>query len=137
MVQYYSDGLAVAAGGFFPLNNAAYAKGCTASHGAPATIELNKKGVYNVSVDSFATLEAAGDYSIQLYRNGVPMAQAINTTTVAAGDIGSTHFSTFVVVPNDNCACNCVSAPVTLQIANASVVDVTDAHVNVTVTKIC
>ena len=39
MVQYYSDGLAVAAGGFFPLNNAAYSKGCTASHGAPATIE--------------------------------------------------------------------------------------------------
>lgn len=137
MVQYYSDGVTVAAGGFFPLNNAAYSKGCTVSHGAPATLELNKKGVYQVNVDSFATLEAAGDYSIQLYRNGVPMAQAINTTTVAAGEIGSTHFSTFVVVPNDNCACNCVSAPVTLQLANASVVDVTDAHVNVSVTKIC
>ena len=74
MVQYYSTGVDVAAGGFFPLNNAAFSKGCTASHGAPATIELNKKGVYNVEVDSFATLEAAGDYSIQLYRNGVPMA---------------------------------------------------------------
>ena len=108
MVQYYSDGVDVAAGGFFPLNNAAYSKGCTVSHGAPATLELNKKGVYCVSCDSFATLEAAGDYSIQLYRNGVAQAQAVNTTTVAAGEIGSTHFSTFVqrkppTLPARNC----------------------------------
>lgn len=137
MVQYYSDGVTVAAGGFFPLNNAAYSKGCTATHGAPATIELNKKGVYSVEVDSFATLEAAGDFSIQLFRNGVAQTQALNTTTVAAGEIGSTHFQTFVVVPANNCACSCTSAPVTIQVANASEVEVSDAHINVTVTKIC
>lgn len=137
MVQYYSTGVDVAAGGFFPLNNAAYFKGQTVTHGAPATLELNQRGVYMVSVDSFATLATAGVYTIQLYRDGVALPQAINSTNVAAGEIGSTSFQTLVVVPLNNCPCNCTSAPVTLQVANASTVDVTDAHVNVVVTKIC
>lgn len=137
MVQYYSTGVDVAAGGFFPLNNAAYVKGQTTTHGAPATLELNQRGIYMVSVDSYATLEGAGDFSIQLYRDGVALPQALNTTSVAAGEIGATSFSTLVTVPQSNCPCNCTSAPVTLQIANASEVDITDAHVNVVVTKIC
>ena len=137
MVQYYSTGVDVAAGGFFPLNNAAYTKGQTTTHGAPATLELNQRGVYMVSADSFATLATAGVYTIQLYRDGVPMPQAINSTSVTAAGIGSTSFQTLVVVPNNNCPCNCTSAPVILQVANASTVDVTDAHINVVVTKIC
>ena len=60
MVQYYSTGVDVAAGGFFPLNNAAYTKGQTTTHGAPATLELNQRGVYMVSADSFATTVVSG-----------------------------------------------------------------------------
>ena len=62
MLQLYSDGLTVAAGAAVPLNNITYAKGCTATHNAPATISLNKRGVYLVSVDAYGSVSDAGDF---------------------------------------------------------------------------
>ena len=61
MLELYSLGVTVSAGGDIPLNNSNFSKGVTAVHSAPATIELNKKGVYRVAVNASAIPAAAGD----------------------------------------------------------------------------
>jgi len=48
MIQVYSDGLTVAAGGTYPLNNVVFYKGNTAIPAGAGGIALNKRGVYSV-----------------------------------------------------------------------------------------
>lgn len=128
MLQAYSNNITFADGAAVPLNNIAIQKGCTAVLGAPATIELNKAGVYMVSCDVAAT---AGTGTLQMYKNGVaqPFAKAIIDT-----DSGS--FTSLVQVPENNSRCCCISSPTTLQfIYDATAA--TTGDINVVVTKVC
>lgn len=136
MLQVYSDNLEVAVNSAFPFNNAVVDKGCAETLSAPATIQLNKQGVYLVEMDGFATPDAATDVKIQLLVNGIPQPQAISgfmgtdiTATQAFG------FKTFVRVLENNCQCNYLSGPTTLQFMNGETA-ISDAHINVVVTKI-
>ena len=136
MIQIYSDGVAVAAGGTYPLNTAVFFKGNTATQNAVGSIGANSRGVYNVHVDGYATLATAGVYSIQLTRNGLPLPQAISSTNVAAGEIGSGSFETLIVVDESNCSCDWTSVATSLGVLNPSEADVTDAHINIIVSKL-
>lgn len=136
MIQIYSDGVAVASGGTYPLNTAVFFKGNTATQNAVGSAGLNNRGVYNVHVDGFATLADEGVYSIQLTRNGVPLPQAISSMTVAAGDIGSGSFETLIVVEDSNCSCDWTSVATSLGVINPSESDVTDAHINILISKL-
>lgn len=136
MIQAYSDGVTVAAGGTYPLNNVVFLKGNTATPAGAGNIALSKRGIYSVHVDGFATLAGAGDYSIQLTRNGVPLPQAISTTTLAAAGSASGSFETLVVVEDTDCPCDWTSTAVTLGIINPSTVEVTEGHINITVSKL-
>lgn len=136
MIQAYSDGVTVAANSNYPLNNVVFLKGNTAIAAGAGSISLTKRGIYNVHVDGFATLAAAGDYSIQLTRNGVPLPQAISTTTLAAAGSASGSFESLVVVEESDCPCDWTSAAVTIGILNPSTVEVTDAHINMVVSKL-
>ena len=136
MIQAYSDGVTVAANGTYPLNNVVFLKGNTAVMAGAGGVALTKRGIYNVKVDGFATLAEAGDYSIQLTRNGVPLPQAISTTTLAAAGSANGAFDTLVVVEESDCPCNWTSAAVTISILNPSTVEVTDAHINIVVSKL-
>lgn len=136
MIQVYSDGVTVAANGTYPLNNTTFYKGQTAIQSATGTIALNKRGVYLVQVDGFATLADAGTYSIQLTRNGIALPQAISSSTIAAGDVGSGNFYSLIVVADNDCPCNWTSSAVTLNVINSGDVEVTDAHINIIVTKL-
>jgi len=71
MLQIYSDNLTMEANTAFPFNNIVLDKGCGESLSAPATIQLNQRGIYLVEMDGFATPDAATEVSIQLYVNGV------------------------------------------------------------------
>lgn len=135
MLQAYSSNLAVAAGAAFPFNNVTIDKGCGEKLTAPASIELNKRGVYLVEVDGFFTGGTAGAVTVQLAVNGVLQPQAISSTTAAAATIDSFGFKTFVQVSEDNCCCNCISSPTVLQVINGETA-ITDAHINIVVTKI-
>lgn len=138
MIQVYSNGVTVAAGGTYPLNNVTFYKGQTAVQNAVGSVALDKKGVYVVQVDGFGTLAAAGDYSIQLALNGVPVPQAISTTSVAAGDIGSGSFTTLVTVSQSDCPCNWTTSATNLSVINPEGAgDVTEGHINMIVTKLC
>lgn len=136
MLQAYSNNLEVAAGAAYPLNNVYVDKGCNATLSAPATIQLNKRGIYLVEVDGYATPDAATMVTTQLYVNGVAQPQAISGfmgTAVTATDNYS--FKTFVRVTENNCNCNCLTSPTILQFFNGETA-VSDAHINVVVTQI-
>lgn len=136
MLQVYSDNLAVAANTVFPFNNVVMDKGCAEALSAPATIQLNKQGVYLVEMDGFATPDAATEISIQLFVNGVAQPQAITTFVPAAvTDTRTFGFKTFVRVLENNCNCNYLTSPTTLQFMNGDTA-ISDAHINVVITKI-
>lgn len=136
MIQVYSDNLAVAANTVFPFNNVVMDKGCAEQLSAPATIQLNKQGVYLVEMDGYATPDTATEVAIQLMVNGVAQPQAITSFTPASiTDTRAFGFKTFVRVLENNCQCNCLTAPTTLQFMNGDT-EVSDAHINVVITKI-
>ena len=135
MLQAYSSNLAVAADAAYPFNNVTVDKGCGETLSAPASIQLNQRGVYLVEVDGYGTGAAAAAGSTQLYVNGVAQPQAISTYTAAAATVSNFGFKTFVQVAENNCPCNCTSSPTVLQIVNGDAA-LTDAHINVVVTKI-
>ena len=137
MLQIYSSNLAVDANTVIPFNNIFIDKGRAENLSAPGTIELNQRGVYLVEMDGFATPDATTEVSIQLIVNGVPQPQAISsfmgTAVTATSTLG---FKTFVRVTENNCPCNCLTSPTTLQFMNGDTA-ITDLHINVVVTKIC
>ena len=136
MLQVYSSNIAVEANAYFPFNNVIVDKGCGESLSAPATIQLNKRGVYLVEMDGFATPDTATEVSVQLYVNGVAQPQAVSTFVPAAvTDTRTFGFKTFVRVQENNCPCNCLASPTTLQFGNGDTA-LTDAHINVVITQI-
>ena len=136
MLQAYSSNLAVEANAVFPFNNVVLDKGCAEALSAPATIQLNQRGVYLVEMDGFATPDAATEVTVQLMVNGVAQPQAISSFVPAAvTDTRAFGFKTFVRVQQNNCSCNCLTAPTTLQFVNGDTA-LTDAHINVVITKI-
>lgn len=135
MLQAYSSLLSVVADAAFPFNNVTVDKGCGETLSAPASIQLNQRGVYLVEVDGFATSEAAGENTIQLYVNGIAQPQAISSFTGTTGGIANYGFKTFVQVTENNCPCNCTASPTVLQVRNGTIA-LTDAHINIVVTKI-
>ena len=136
MLQAYSSNLDIAANAAYPFNNVTVNKGYAETLSASATIQLNQRGVYLVEVDGYGTGAEVADGTIQLVVNGVAQPQAISSYSVAAvGNIVNFGFKTFVQVTENNCPCNCVSSPTTLQVINGET-DLTAAHINIVVTKI-
>ena len=136
MLQCYSSNLSVAANTAVPFNNVVVDKGCAETLSAPASIQLNKRGVYLVEVDGFATPAAATLVSEQLYVNGVARPEAISSFTGVAETASGFGFKTFVQVAENNCPCNCAASPTVLQVRNGDTAT-TDMHINMVVTKIC
>lgn len=134
MVQAYSINATVAAGAMFPLSIVAIQKGVTATVNGNS-IQLNRCGVYAVSVDMSLTPSAEGDVVIQLYKDGVAMPQAKATGTGATTTAANYSFGTLVQCDRNNTNCCCTS-PVTLTLVNDSENSVT-GDINVVVTKIC
>ncbi len=136
MLQAYSSNLDVAANAAYPFNNVTVDKGYAETLSAPASIQLNQRGVYLVEVDGYGTGTEVADGTVQLIVNGVAQPQAISSFSIAAvNDVANFGFKTFVQVTENNCPCNCVSSPTTLQVINGDT-DLTAAHINIVVTKI-
>lgn len=123
MVQSYSLNITVPANTSIPFNSTSVQKGCSATHPSADTFELNKCGVYMVSVDA----SAAAATTIQLQKNGVAQPAAQSTGS-------SPSFTTLVQVDKNNTCCAC-SSPTTLKVINTTATTFTDA--NIVITKIC
>jgi len=123
MLEVYSTNIDVAADSAIPFNNVSIKKGTTAVESAPATIQLNKCGVYMISFDGVSSVET----NVQMLKDGVAQPQAQSTGT-------SLSFITLVQVQNSNSNCACAS-PTLLQFMNSEAA--TFDNINVVVTKIC
>ena len=125
MIEAYSTNIDVAADTAIPFNSTTVAKGCTVTHTSPDTFNLNKCGVYMVSVDTSSEAEA----TIQLFKDGVAQAQGQST--------GGSHqsFVTLVQTDKNNSCCPC-SSPTTLQIMNTGAA-ATFTSANIAITKVC
>jgi len=135
MLQAYSSNLTVAASAAFPFNNVTIDKGCAETLSAPASIQLNQRGVYLVEVDGYCTGATAADNTIQLVSNGVALPQANSSFTTVVDSVNNFAFKTLIQVANNNCPCNCFSSPTVLQVMNGEVA-LTDAYINIIVTKL-
>lgn len=124
MLEAYSLNVAVASDTAVPFNSTSVIKGCTATHPSANTFELNKCGVYKVSVDASLT----GSTTLQLFKNGVAQPQAQSTGATPS-------FTTLVQVSENNTRCCCTS-PTTIQIMNTGA-EATLANANIVIDKIC
>ena len=122
MLEAYSENVTVTANSAIPFQNVSMKKGCTAELSGTSTVELNKCGVYMVSVDA----STGTSTTIQLFRNGVAQPQAQSTGT-------SPCFMTLVQVSENNSFCPC-TAPISLQIISDTATTFTSA--NIVVTKV-
>ncbi len=142
MLEVYSLNLQVAEGDgtssspSIPFNNVSIKKGCTVVLTAPATIQFNKCGVYNISCDaSVSAGDTVDDIIIQLTKNGILQPQAQSSVTPAAApDLSTLHFETLVQVPMNNSGCYC-SSPTTVEILNLGAA-ASFKNINLAVTKI-
>ena len=102
MLELYSLNVAVEENGSIPFNNSDLAKGITAVQTAPATIQLNKRGVYMVSCSASIIPDAAGDVSIQLAKDGVLELGSFSVGEGTADETTALAFTALVQVNKDN-----------------------------------
>ena len=136
MLQAYSSNITIEANSPIPFNNVIIDKGRAETLTAPASIEINQRGVYLIKVNGFGTGADAGDETIQLYVNGTPLPQAQCQFTTAAADVANFEFNTLLQVSTNNCPCNCYTQPTILQVWSGTE-QLTDAFANIIVTKLC
>lgn len=125
MLESYSLNVEVGADTAIPFNSTSLIKGCTVTHPSPTTFDLNKCGVYMVSVDASTTASS----TIQLFKDGVAQPQAQSTGGT------SLSFQTLVQVDHNNSCCAC-SSPTELQIKNVGDAAATLTDVNIVITKV-
>lgn len=125
MIEVYSENLTVPADTAVSFNNVPLIKGETVTLSGVSTINLNKRGVYQVNCHA----SAAAATTLQLYKNGIalPWAQSAGTNP---------NFTTLVQVP-ESATCCPASAPTTLQIFNVDDASATLDIVDVVITKLC
>ena len=125
MIEAYSTDITVASEAAIPFNSVTLQKGCTVSHPSPDTFNLNKCGVYMVSVDTSTAAEAV----IQLYKDGVALPQAQSTGGSAQS------FVTLVQSDKNNSCCPCAS-PSILQVRNVGTAEADFTNCNICITKV-
>ena len=136
MLEAYSINQTVATNTNIPFTSVTTQKGCTALLNGINTIELNKAGVYEVTLDISGTPSAAGEANINMLKDGVVEPQAtINIPLVAATASVTGSITTLVKVAQSN-TCKCNTSSTRLQFLNTGV-GLTSLKANVTVTKLC
>lgn len=95
-----------------------------------------KAGVYEVVLNVSGLPSEAGNITINLMKDNVLQSgNSINIPTVVTTQgVGASMTALIKVTTNNSCKCN--SSPVSLQFINSGV-GLTDANLNVVVTKLC
>lgn len=135
MLEAYSTNVTVASDSSIPFNNVTIEKGCTAVLSAASSIQLNKAGIYMISVDAAGVPSEAGIMSIQLSKDGILQPQAQSAVTGETTDTSNMSFVTLVQVKENN-TCSCCTSPTVCRVVNTGVA-ATYNIVNIVVTKLC
>lgn len=121
MLEAYSKNQTLTAGQAISFTGVSLKKGCTAELISPTTIALNKCGVYMVACG----VSAAATETIQLYRDGVALPEAVRTGPAPS-------FVTLVQVGRNNNPCCPCDSPVTIQLVSVLAATLTDASITIT-----
>jgi len=124
MLEAYSSNVTVEQDSNVPFNSVSMNKGCDEVLSSSDTIQLNKKGVYQVTFCGSASAAA----TVQLFKNGVAQSQAISTGT-------NPVINTLIQVSESNCGCYCKS-PVMVQIKNTGSASATFTSCNLVARKL-
>ena len=135
MTEAYTLNVDVAENSAIPFNNVTIQKGCTSVFSAPATIQLNKCGVYAIHFDASVTSADAGTVASTLYKAGVVQPQGQASANLTADGIANLAFDTLVQVRESN-SCRCCDSPTIVQIVNTGIA-ATYNNANIVVTKVC
>ena len=135
MLEAYSTNQTISTNGTLPFNATKVSKGKTATLNGVSTIELNKAGVYEISLNISGLPSEAGDVTINMLVNSVTQANNINIPTVVTTAGVSGTLTTLVRVLFDN-GCQCNSSPTSVSFINTGV-GLTNFNCNVVVTKLC
>ena len=120
-----------------PLNVRTIEKGefANGNNNGTSNIVFNKCGLYKVSVVASAVASEAGNVSIQIYKDGVAIPNAISTVTAADTTNSRTlSIEKLIQVSKNNNPCCCCSSPSTISIVNVGT-EATFNPINVVVTK--
>mgnify|MGYP002771451824 FL=1 len=136
MLEAYSINQTIATNGILPFNSVSLKKGKTAVLSGVSSIELNCSGVYEIVLDVGGLPGAAGNIEIVMTKDGVQQSQSmISIPTVVATEGIHGSITTLVQATKNNGTC-CCSSPTTIQFLNTGV-ELTQATINVVVTKLC
>ena len=136
MLEAYSKNQTIpATTGILPFNSIALKKGCTAELNGVSSIQLNKCGVYEITLNINGLASTAGAVTVAMTKNGIPQPQATRTLAGQTVDSGFSLPITTLVQVNDNNSCRCCDSPTIIQFLNEGVAWVGD--VDVVVTKLC
>ena len=122
-----------------PLNVRTIEKGefANSNNNSNSNIVFNKCGLYKVSVNASVVASEAGDITIQLYKDGVPIANAVSTVTAADTTNSRTLvFEKLIQISKNNNPNCCCSSPSMVAIMNEGV-EATFNPINIVVTKYC
>lgn len=95
-------------------------------------VTLNHEGIYHITATFVGTASAAGDVTIQLALNGIPVDGALTTQTVTTAD---TEVRTFVIDYYVKVDSNCVLGVTSVDTQTVTFVNVSDA-IDVTLTDV-
>ena len=136
MLEAYSKNQTIpATTGILPFNSITLKKGCTAELNGVSSIQLNKCGVYEITLNINGLASTAGDVIVAMTKNGVAQPQATRSLVDQTITEGFSLPITTLVQVKDNNSCRCCDAPTIIQFVNQGVAWVGD--VNVVVTKLC
>lgn len=136
MLEAYSKNKTIAANDVLTFDSVSLVKGCTAKLNGVSSIELNKKGVYEITLDVIGTPSESGVVTINMLKDGVVLQQGIINIPLVATTVSISPSNTVLVTVERDYVGTCSSSPTTIQFVNVGV-GLTNANLNVVVTKIC
>lgn len=139
MIELYSTNESVATGSAIPLDNVSLQKGITAVSSGASAINLNTRGIYEVTFDASVTASEVPTtdpvLSVQLEKDNVAQPQAQSSVTPA--DTTTVYHLSFTTLIQVNCNNHpgVSGAPVSITLVNNGA-PATFKNVNVCVTKL-
>ena len=135
MIERYSQNVTVNSGSNVPFEITSLDKGSYETANGASSINLNHCGVYRVTLNGTVTPSEAGTFGVQLFKNGVAVADTLTQITAEASSLYNFSFTKFIQVDKNNSSCPC-SSPTVINVTNTGVASVYNI-VKIDVDKVC
>lgn len=131
MIQAYSTNQTILTNGILPFNSTSLKKGNTTTLNGVSSLMLNSSGVYQITLNLSGLPSTAGDVTVAMTKDGVSQPEVLNIPTVLTTT--GVNGSITLLVPVFRTCCGQATS---IQFVNTGV-GLTEANINVVVTKLC